>query len=344
MKTTVLIPAYNEEKTIAKVVSDFRKELPNSRVIVYNNNSDDNTEEYAKAAGAEVRFCKKKGKGNVVQKMFDEIDSDIYIMADADDTYPTEEVEKLIKPVVEGEADMVVGSRMEKAQKGALTGLHKFGNKVIRKAVNFCFRSNIRDMLSGYRVMNRDLVKELVLVWSFLLLHEKVRKTKVFFFITLVVGAFLVTAGGTGEVFSTLLAGDILIAISMLLYAHNYLVSSRLMEKSNPFKLYLGFSLFSLPVFIILSLVMLPLSSFFISTDNLILMLFYVLFWNVIGFPLWLISLKHMRPWALSAAIMIQTVAGAIFSFIWLGQTLSLIQIVGGIVILISVYFISLKG
>lgn len=164
MKTTVLIPAYNEEKTIAKVVSDFRKELPNSRVIVYNNNSDDNTEEYAKAAGAEVRFCKKKGKGNVVQKMFDEIDSDIYIMADADDTYPTEEVEKLIKPVVEGEADMVVGSRMEKAQKGALTGLHKFGNKVIRKAVNFCFRSNIRDMLSGYRVMNRDLVKELVLV------------------------------------------------------------------------------------------------------------------------------------------------------------------------------------
>lgn len=217
-----------------------------------------------------------------------------------------------------------------------------FERFVIASGILLTFGFSMTSAIRGVFIV--QLEPMLVLVWSFLLLHEKVRKTKVFFFITLVMGAFLVTTGGTGEVFSTLLAGDILIAISMLLYAHNYLVSSRLMEKSNPFKLYSGFSLFSLPVFIILSLVILPLSSFFISTDNLILMLFYVLFWNVIGFPLWLISLKHMRPWALSAAIMVQTIAGAILSFVWLGQTLSLIQIVGGIVILISVYFISLKG
>jgi drug/metabolite transporter (DMT)-like permease len=183
-----------------------------------------------------------------------------------------------------------------------------------------------------------------VLLWSFMLLHERVRKSKVFFFVTLILGAFLITTGGMGGEFSTLLVGDGLIALAVLLLAHSFLTSSRLMERANPFRLYLGFSVLSLPVFIALSLLLLPVASFFISMEMLAVIFMGSIFFNIIGFPLWLISLKYMRPWAVSTAIMVQSISGALLSFFWLGQTLSVVQIIGGIVILISVYFISLKG
>ena len=109
MKTAVLIPCYNEEITIEKVIKDFRKELPDADIYVYDNNSKDKTAEIAKRNGAIVKHEYRQGKGNVVRSMFRDIEADIYVMVDGDDTYPAEEVHKLIKPVVDGEADMVIG-------------------------------------------------------------------------------------------------------------------------------------------------------------------------------------------------------------------------------------------
>ena len=112
MKVAVLIPCYNEELTVKKVVEDFKKELPDADIYVYNNNSTDKTVELAKAAGAIVRNEYKQGKGNVVKRMFEDVEADIYVLVDGDDTYPASSVHDLIKPVAEGSVDMAVGDRL----------------------------------------------------------------------------------------------------------------------------------------------------------------------------------------------------------------------------------------
>jgi glycosyltransferase involved in cell wall biosynthesis len=163
---TVLIPCLNEEKTIAKVVTDFKQQLPAAKILVYDNGSTDATIEKAKKAGAEVKICYRKGKGNVIKQMFDEVESDIYIMVDGDDTYDAGAIKKLIIPVLRKEADMVVATRMEGFRKEERRLLHNIGNKIILWQLRFCFPSKITDMLSGYRVMTRDVVKNANLLSS----------------------------------------------------------------------------------------------------------------------------------------------------------------------------------
>ena len=158
-KIAVLIPALDEELTIAKVVKDFKKELPKAEIYVFDNGSTDRTSERARQAGAKVKLYKKKGKSEVMKEMFDSVDVDIYIMVDADDTYPANEVHKLIKPVAEDEADMVIGSRLKNFQKEEKRWLHNIGNNLINRSVNFCFNTKINDIESGYRAMNRELIK-----------------------------------------------------------------------------------------------------------------------------------------------------------------------------------------
>ncbi|MFH1073110.1 MAG: glycosyltransferase family 2 protein, partial [Nanoarchaeota archaeon] len=163
---TVLIPCLNEELTVGNVVKDFKRELPSAKIIVYDNGSTDRTVQKALAAGAEVRHCFKKGKGNAVKQMFEEIESDIYIIVDGDDTYDAKSVHKLLKPVRSHEADMVVATRMNGFQKEEKKLLHNLGNRIILWQMRFCFPTRITDLLSGYRVMNREVVKSLNLLSS----------------------------------------------------------------------------------------------------------------------------------------------------------------------------------
>ncbi len=163
-KIAVLIPALNEDKTIAKVVKDFKNELPKSQIYVFDNGSTDKTAEKARNSGANVINVNRKGKGEVVKKMFDYIDANIYVMVDGDDTYPAEQVHELLNPVLSGDYDIVIGSRMKNFQKEEKRWLHNAGNRIIRWGVNFCFTSKINDMLSGYRVMSREFVKKVNLL------------------------------------------------------------------------------------------------------------------------------------------------------------------------------------
>jgi drug/metabolite transporter (DMT)-like permease len=182
-----------------------------------------------------------------------------------------------------------------------------------------------------------------VFLWSVLLLKERIRKNKVFLICTLIWGAFLITTGGNIKLFHSFLLGDLLVITALVLLSHSYIVSARIMKHANPMKLHMGFLIFSVPVFALLSVSLLPLESFFVGWYYFSLIVIAAIFFNVIGFPLWLISLKHVKPWVLASALLVQTIAGAILAFFWLGQTLSFIQIVGGVIILISVYLISLK-
>ena len=163
MKTAVLIPCYNEEITIEKVIKDFKKELPDADIYVYDNNSKDKTAEIAKRNGAIVRHEYRQGKGNVVRSMFRDIEADIYVMVDGDDTYPAEEVHKLIKPVVDGEADMVIGDRLTNGtyQKENKRHFHEFGNNLVKKSINVAFKTDLRDIMTGYRVFNKVFVKNM---------------------------------------------------------------------------------------------------------------------------------------------------------------------------------------
>lgn len=163
MKTAVLIPCYNEELTIAKVIRDFRKELPDAEIYVYDNNSKDKTAEIAKENGAIVKHEYKQGKGNVVRSMFRDIEADIYVMVDGDDTYPSEEVHKLIEPVVKGEADMAIGDRLTNGtyQKENKRHFHEFGNDLVKKAINILFDTRLKDIMTGYRVFNKMFVKNM---------------------------------------------------------------------------------------------------------------------------------------------------------------------------------------
>lgn len=160
-KIAVLLPAYNEEVTIVKVIEDFRKALPNADIYVYDNNSKDRTNELARKAGAIVRFEPRQGKGNVVRSMFREIDADYYIMADADDTYPAAEVEALLQPLRDGLADMTIGDRLSNGTYAEENkrGFHGFGNNLVRMLVNKLYKGNYNDIMTGYRGFNRLFVK-----------------------------------------------------------------------------------------------------------------------------------------------------------------------------------------
>ncbi len=162
-KIAVLIPCYNEETTIEKVIKDFRKELPEADIYVYNNNSKDKTKEIAKRNGAIVVDEYKQGKGNVVRSQFRDIDADLYVMVDGDDTYPAEFVHQLIEPVKNGEADMAIGDRLSNGtyQKENKRHFHEFGNNLVRKAINVLFNTKLKDIMTGYRVFNKRFVKNM---------------------------------------------------------------------------------------------------------------------------------------------------------------------------------------
>lgn len=159
-KIAVLIPCYNEELTVEKTVSDFKRVLPNADIYVYNNNSKDRTKELALKAGAIVKDEYKQGKGAVVRSMFRDIDADVYVMVDGDDTYPAEEVEGLIAPVLEGKADMVIGDRLSSTYYTEnKRPFHNFGNSLVKGLINFLFKSDLNDIMTGYRSFSKKFVK-----------------------------------------------------------------------------------------------------------------------------------------------------------------------------------------
>lgn len=158
-RIAVLIPCLNEEKTIAKVVDDFKNQLPGAQIFVFDNNSSDQTALIAKSAGAMVIPETRQGKGFVVQSMFHKVDADIYVMVDGDDTYPAELVCQLIAPVLCNEADMVVGSRLIHGTNSEFKILNRFGNYLFLVTLKTLFKSGVTDILSGYRVMSREFVK-----------------------------------------------------------------------------------------------------------------------------------------------------------------------------------------
>ncbi|WP_373033760.1 glycosyltransferase family 2 protein [Sulfurovum sp.] len=157
----VLIPCYNEELTIAKVIDDFKTELPSSTIYVYDNNSTDNTAKIAHEHGATVKRERLQGKGNVIRSMFRDINADVYVMIDGDDTYPAEFVHQLIAPIIKQEADMVIGDRLSNGSyKDENTRhLHNFGNNLVRSLINTLFHADLNDIMTGYRVFSRSYVK-----------------------------------------------------------------------------------------------------------------------------------------------------------------------------------------
>ena len=159
-KIAVLIPCYNEEKTIGKVVSDWRKSLPEAMVYVYDNNSTDRTADIAREAGAVVRHEYQQGKGNVIRRMFREIDAQCYIMVDGDDTYPSEYGRQMADLVLTKKADMVVGDRLSSTYfEENKRPFHNFGNSLVRGCINRLFKTNIRDIMTGYRAFSFLFVK-----------------------------------------------------------------------------------------------------------------------------------------------------------------------------------------
>lgn len=159
-KIAVLIPCYNEERTVEKVVADFQRALPEAVVYVYNNNSTDRTAELAEKAGAVVRNEYKQGKGNVIRSMFQDIDAACYIMADGDDTYPAEAASELADRVLHHGADMVVGDRLSSTYYTQnKRPFHNFGNALVRWGINLLFDNDIKDIMTGYRAFSYEFVK-----------------------------------------------------------------------------------------------------------------------------------------------------------------------------------------
>lgn len=159
-KIAVLIPCYNEEKTIGKVVDDFRRALPEAVIYVYDNNCTDRTAEIARKAGAIVRCEYRQGKGNVIRRMFREIDAQCYIMTDGDDTYPAEFAPDMVKKVLEHNVDMVIGDRLSSTYFRENKRLfHNFGNALVRKTINLLFKTDIQDIMTGYRAFSFQFVK-----------------------------------------------------------------------------------------------------------------------------------------------------------------------------------------
>lgn len=163
-KIAVLVPCYNEELTIRKVVDDFKKELPDADIYVYDNNSKDKTAQIAKEAGAVVVPEYRQGKGNVVRSMFRDIDADIYVMVDGDDTYPADEVHKLVEAVQDGN-DMVIGDRLSSTYfTENKRPFHNTGNSVVRYMINLIFKSDIKDVMTGYRAFSKRFVKTVAIM------------------------------------------------------------------------------------------------------------------------------------------------------------------------------------
>ena len=160
-KIAVLIPCYNEEKTIGEVVGEFKSQLPDADIYVYDNNSTDDTKKVASDAGAIVRSETRQGKGNVVRSMFGEIEADIYVMVDGDGTYPSDRVRDLIAPILSDTADMVCGSRLHQKSDSNFKRLNYWGNKFFLYVLNSLFHVHITDILSGYRAFNRRVIKNI---------------------------------------------------------------------------------------------------------------------------------------------------------------------------------------
>ena len=160
----VAVPCYNEAPTIAKVVSDFRAQLPEAEIVVFDNDSSDGSGEKARAAGARVVREKRRGKGYVMQAILETVDADVCVVVDGDDTYFAEDVHELLAPIHADQADMVVGDRLKNASSEALTDVHRFGNRVILAIINLAFRTRFQDVLSGYRVMNRNFMRTVPLI------------------------------------------------------------------------------------------------------------------------------------------------------------------------------------
>lgn len=159
-KIAVLIPCYNESKTIEKVVKDYKKVLPNADIYVYDNNSTDGTDKIAKKAGAIVKYEYRQGKGNVIRSMFKDIDADCYLMIDGDDTYPKENAKEMCDLILNGKADMVIGDRLSSTYfTENKRPFHNFGNKMVRGLINTLFKSNIHDIMTGYRAFSYEFVK-----------------------------------------------------------------------------------------------------------------------------------------------------------------------------------------
>lgn len=159
-KIAVLIPCYNEAATIEKVVRDFRAALPEAVIYVYDNNSTDHTDEIARAAGAVVRYERRQGKGNVMRTMFRDIEAQCYLMADGDDTYPAQYAPQMVRAVLEDGADMVIGDRLSSTYfTENKRPFHNVGNVLVRKLVNYFFKGNIQDIMTGYRAFSRLFVK-----------------------------------------------------------------------------------------------------------------------------------------------------------------------------------------
>ena len=156
----VLIPCYNESKTIEKVVTDFKTALPNAVIYVYDNNSTDGSDELAKKAGAVVRYEHQQGKGNVIRRMFSEIDAKCYLMVDGDDTYPAGNAKDMADKVLIDRADMVVGDRLSSTYfQENKRPFHNFGNSLVRASINMLFKSDIKDIMTGYRAFSYRFVK-----------------------------------------------------------------------------------------------------------------------------------------------------------------------------------------
>lgn len=159
-KIAVLIPCYNEEKTIRKVIQDFQRELPEAVIYVYNNNSQDRTAAIAEEAGAVVRNEYQQGKGNVIRRMFAEIDAACYIMVDGDDTYPAEHAREMVDKVLNRNADMVVGDRLSSTYfEENKRPFHNLGNSIVRGSINRLFKNDIKDIMTGYRAFSYRFVK-----------------------------------------------------------------------------------------------------------------------------------------------------------------------------------------
>jgi glycosyltransferase involved in cell wall biosynthesis len=156
----ILIPCYNEEKTIKKVVEDFKEALPEATIYVYDNNSTDRTVAFAQEAGAVVRYEYQQGKGNVIRSMFRQIDADCYLMIDGDDTYPAKHAREMVDLVLEKGVDMVIGDRLSSTYfEENKRPFHNFGNKLVRNLINFIWKTNVKDIMTGYRAFSKPFVK-----------------------------------------------------------------------------------------------------------------------------------------------------------------------------------------
>lgn len=159
-KIAVLIPCYNEAATIEKIVKEYKQYLPKATVYVYDNNSTDGTDKIAQKAGAVVRYEYQQGKGNVIRRMFREIDAECYIMTDGDDTYPVENAPEMAELVLKKNADMVVGDRLSSTYFNEnKRPFHNFGNSIVRRSINKLFKGNIKDIMTGYRAFSYNFVK-----------------------------------------------------------------------------------------------------------------------------------------------------------------------------------------